>query len=794
MKIRDLLKKEIIVLDGAMGTSLQRLGLKAGGQPELLNLEQPELVKKVHSSFINAGADIIYTNTFGANKTHFSSEKVREIVNAGVKIAKEAAQDRACVALDVGPIGMLFEPMGDLTFDKAYDIFKEIVIEGEKAGADLVVFETFSSLAEMRCAVLATKENTSLPIFTTMTFEKTGRTFTGVKASAFSSVVTSLGVDAVGVNCSLGPIDLAGVVEEIASQTDLPVIAKPNAGLPDDEGNYALDARRFAQECETLIKSGATIIGGCCGTTPEFISYLKQSIKNTIPYTRNCNKISVVCSDRVVVATDRPLIIGERLNPTGKKALKEAYLNQDIDYVTERALEQLDAGADLLDVNVGVPGVDEAELMETVVKGIGEVCSLPLSIDTTNPVALEKGLRAFVGKALVNSVNGEEKSLSTVLPIVKKYGASVIGLCLDEKGVPSTAEERLAIAKRIVDRATAIGIKKEDIVIDCLTLTVSAEQNQAMETLKAVKAVKEQLGVKTVLGVSNVSFGLPDRDRISSIFLAQALQCGLDYAIINPNSEAMAYAFRAHCVLCGYDKGAKEYIRACTDDTVKSALTLSVGQKSVPISNDSVQTSSLTKLMLNGMHSIVEETQKLLENNSPLEVVNKFLIPALDEVGKLYEIGKIFLPQLITSAETAKLGFDEVKKALVDGGNGINANKVIVMATVKGDVHDIGKNIVKMVLENYGYKVIDLGKNVDIEDIVNAVMRENAKLLGLSALMTTTVSAMEQTITEVKKQCPNCKIMVGGAVLTQEYANKINADFYASDANIAVKIAKEVFD
>lgn len=792
MEVRKLLQQKTVILDGAMGTTLQRLSLGAGEKPELMNLTSPEVIEGVHAAFVRAGAQLVYTNTFGANREKLGNDAgVAEVVSAAVSIAKRAAGVKAAVALDIGPIGRLTEPSGDLSFDEAYDIFKELVTEGEKAGADAVVFETFSSLTELRAGVLAAKENTDLPVLATMTFEESGRTFLGCSAAAFAITVSGIGVDAIGVNCSLGPKGLVPVVEEICKYTDLPVIVKPNAGLPDENGNYRLSAADFAAECELLCDAGASVLGGCCGTTPEFIAALIERKDRLTPKKRERTQKSVLCSATRVVECNRPLIVGERLNPTGKKTLKEAYLSGDEDYIISQALDQADAGASLLDLNVGVPGANECELMKSAVGIVSSVTDLPLSIDSSSPYALETGLRAFSGKALVNSVNGEEKSLSTVLPLVKKYGAAVIGLCLDENGVPKTADGRFEIAKRIVNAAKQYDIPCEDIVIDCLTLTVSAEQNQAAETLKALRRVKEELGVKTALGVSNVSFGLPDRDKISSAFLIAALEAGLDYAIINPNSAAMAYAFRAHAVLRGYDEGASEYITACTD---KNMTALFNAQKSVTATAIEAKTDGFTSLIIKGSPLVSSETVRLLNEKTPLEVVNGYLIPALDEVGRLYESGRLFLPQLIKAAETAKLGFNEVKKAIEAAGGSGKSGGTIVLATVRGDVHDIGKNIVKVVLENYGYTVVDLGKSVEVSAVVDAVRRSGARLLGLSALMTTTVAAMEETITAVKAELPYCRIMVGGAVLTEEYAAKIGADYYASDANAAVRIAKEVLE
>ena len=804
-KFYELLSRgTVVIADGAMGTVLFDRGLKTGELPELLNLSEPALVRSVHADYVAAGAEIIYTDTFGANAEKLCGRATPEkVIEAAVKIALDAVGDKALVALDLGPTGRLMQPSGTLSFDEAYLSFKTQAVAGEKAGCDLVVLETFSSLSELRAAVLAVKENTSLPVMATMTFEKDGRTFTGTPASAFAVTISGLGADAIGVNCSTGPKEMLPVVREIAKYTSLPIVVKPNAGLPDSFGNYGLSADAFVKEAISLVKAGACIVGGCCGTTPDFIRKLSGALKGVKPGKRPARKkCTVLCSERKTVDASRPLIIGERLNPTGKKALKEAYLNGDGGFIAARAVEQEEAGADILDVNTGVPGADEKTLMTTAVNLITSVSNLPLSVDSSDIAALEAGLRNFPGKALVNSVNGEDSSLKAVLPLVKKYGAAVVGLCLDEKGVPKDAESRFRIASKIVDAALKEGIPREDIVIDCLTLTVSAEQSQAKETLKAIKDVKRKLKVKTVLGVSNISFGLPDRDKLNSAFLVSALCAGLDFAIINPNSAAMAYAFKAHAVLFGFDNGAAEYIDACVNPEKTAAFGVVSAPNAVSVvplaagtdeKENADEKSTFTRLIVKGLDSVRARTAALLTRLSPLEVVNEYLIPALDEVGKRFESGRLFLPQLISAAETAKLGFDEVKKAIEKSGAAAVESGTIVLATVKGDVHDIGKNIVKVVLENYGYRVIDLGKNVEISAVTDAVVKNKIKLLGLSALMTTTVVNMEKTIREVKKVAPDCKIMVGGAVLTPEYAQKIGADYYAKDANASVRIAKELF-
>ncbi len=799
MTFKERLKQnKPIILDGAMGTVLFSKGLETGKSPELLSITDSDLISSVHDEYINAGAEVVYTNTFGANAYKLGSdEKVQEVVSSAVALAKTVANKRAFVALDIGPIGKLFEPSGPLTADEAYNYYKEIAIAGERAGADLVVMETFSSLGELRQGVLAVKENTDLPVVTTMTFERDGRTFTGVSPSAFALTMTGLGVDALGVNCSLGPNAFAPIIREIARYTDLPLVAKPNAGLPNEDGKYTLTPTDFAEQCKEILREGAVVIGGCCGTSPDFIRALCRVVREGVEVNR-AEKIKTLalCSATNTVLADKPLAIGERLNPTGKKRLKEAYLSGDEAYILSQAVEQTEAGASLLDINTGVPGADEKSLMKKAVLTVSSVSPLPLSIDSPSAEALEAGLRAFVGKAIVNSVNGERSSMDKVFPLVKKYGSAVIGLCLDENGVPNSAKKRYEIAERIVREADKYGIARENIIIDCLTLTVSAEPTQAIETLNAIKMVKEGLGVKTALGVSNISFGLPERDYINSAFLVTALSYGLDFAIINPNSSAMAYALRAHAVLFNYDKNAEEYISACTDEDKARLFSVAVKKDNATTSVEKIEggdeKKEFTRLIVKGLTSVKERTASLLQNTPALEVVNEYLIPALDEVGRLYEAGKIFLPQLITSAETAKLGFDEVKKA-IKGSDGERVGETIVLATVKGDIHDIGKNIVKVVLENYGYNIIDLGKNTDIDLVVSTVKEKKVRLVGLSALMTTTVINMEETVKKLKENCPDCAVMVGGAVLTDSYAKKIGADYYAKDANASVSIAKKVF-
>lgn len=784
---RELLKKdEFIILDGAMGTQLQARGMKLGAVPEALSIDDPDMLVDIHRSYINAGAQIIYANTFAANRYKLShcNYSVQQVVFASIKNAKKAAENTdTLVALDIGPIGQLMEPTGTMSFEEAYDIYKEQILAGP--GADLIVFETMTDLAELKAAVLAAKENCDLPIVCTMTFEKNKRTFTGCTISSMAITLEGLGVDAIGVNCSLGPDELYESIKELMQWTSLPVVVKPNAGLPDPNSNtYDLLPEDFAfSMAEKIAPLGVKIFGGCCGTTPEYIKKLSESLKNKKFVKKDSVVPSAVCSPGNTVIINQPRVIGERINPTGKKLFKEALRNNDMDYIYTQGIEQVHAGADILDVNVGLPEINEKEMMVKAVKGLQGILDVPLQIDSTIPDVLEAALRVYGGKPIVNSVNGEEKSLETVLPLVKKYGAAVIGLTLDKDGIPKTAEGRFQIAKKIVKRANELGIDKKDIIIDCLTLTASAEQEGVMETLKALKRVKEELGVKTTLGVSNISFGLPNREMITQTFLTMALQNGLDLPIINPNIEAMMGAVRAYKLLANIDKNSVEYISAYNN-------------ADKPAQKQNTSTGTNIDLMYAVENGLKNEgaavTEEMLNTMPPMEVINKYLIPALDTAGTKFEQGKVFLPQLIQSAAVAQACFEVIKKKLVSENSAPVSKGKIVLATVKGDIHDIGKNIVKVLLENYGYTVIDLGKDVEYEAVLKAAVDNNVKLVGLSALMTTTLKSMEETIALLRKEYSDCKVMVGGAVLTPEYAEKIGADYYCKDAKESVDTAKLV--
>lgn len=815
-KFRELLKKDYVIFDGAMGTMLQAAGLKMGEIPELLSITRPELLVSIHEQYLKAGADVVYANTFGANsyKLDGCGKTVEEVIKAGITNAKKACENvnkNACVALDIGPIGQLLEPAGTLSFEEAYDIYKEIILAGKDA--DLIVFETMTDLLECKAAILAAKENSDLPIVCTMTFEMNLRTFTGCSIPSMAITLSGLGVDALGVNCSLGPKELEPVVAELTKWTKLPVVVKPNAGLPDPKTNeYNVKPQEFAELMKELRKYGIKVFGGCCGTDPEFIKCVHEMLANNGNDFDTSKKVvpSAVCSATRTVTITEPRIIGERINPTGKKIFQEALRRHDVDYILNQALEQIHAGADILDVNVGLPGIDEREMMITTVKSLQSVVDVPLQIDSTIPEVLDAALRVYNGKPIINSVNGEEDSLNNILPLVKKYGAAVIGLTLDKNGIPKKAEERFAIAEKIMNRALAIGIPKEDIFIDCLTLTASAEQEGVMETIKAVNMVKTRLGLHTGLGVSNISFGLPNRVLVNRTFLTMALMAGLDLPIINPNIPEMTGAVRAYKLLANIDKNSVDFIKnyanmpkvkkiyvqegndkngqtggqAGSGNALDAAVTQTAGQS---------ENGGLYDAVINGLVSEgARITEEMLKTTDSMEIVNKVLIPALDKVGADFEKGTLFLPQLIMSASVTQAAFEVIRNHMIKSDSAPVSKGKIVIATVKGDVHDIGKNIVKVLLENYGYEVIDLGKDVEYQAVVDAVRENDVKLVGLSALMTTTLVSMKETIELIHENGLDCKIMVGGAVLTPEYAKEIHADYYAKDAKESVDIAKRV--
>ena len=786
MRFKELLKeKEFILLDGGMGTMLQAKSMKMGEIPELLNIKNPEWLTDIHRQYIAAGSDIIYANTFGANglKLRRTEYTVEQVVSEAIRIAKEAAEGTdTLVALDIGPLGQLLEPTGTLSFEEAYELFSEIIKAGK--GADLIVLETMTDLYELKAGILAAKENSDLPLICTMTFEENMRTFTGCDISAMCLTAAGLGADAVGVNCSLGPRELYPVVEKICSWTELPIVVKPNAGLPDPVTNeYNCLPDEFAELAERFIPLGVKIMGGCCGTTPEYISRLKAMLEGKKYVRREVTIPPAVCSAVETVVIDQPRMIGERINPTGKKRFKQALLENDIDYILGQAIEQVNAGADILDVNVGLPAIDEKAMMVRAVKALQGVVDTPLQLDSTIPEVMEAALRVYNGKPIVNSVNAEEKSLETVLPLVKKYGAAVVGLTLDENGIPKTAEKRFELAQKILDRALKLGIRREDVYIDCLTLTASAEQENVMETVKAVNMVKTRLGLRTVLGVSNISFGLPSRELINHNFLMMCLTMGLDLPIMNPNVDSMTAAVRSYKLLTNIDKNSVDFIAHYGGDNTAAAAK--------PAEKKDMDLNYAIENGLKGEGA--EITAKLLETTDPMIIINEILVPALDRAGDRFEKGKIFLPQLIQTAGVAQSCFEVIKQKMLSSGERSVSKGKIILATVKGDIHDIGKNIVKVLLENYGYEVIDLGKDVDYQTVVDCAIENKVKLVGLSALMTTTLVSMEKTIELLRKNNVDCKIMVGGAVVTPDYAMQIGADFYSKDAKQSVDIARQVF-
>lgn len=784
-------EKEFIILDGGMGTMLQSQGVELGKVPEVLNITHPEVVQAVHKMYIQAGTNLISTCSFGVNeyKIQGCGYSVEELVSAAVKNAKEAVKGTDVkVSLDIGPIGRLLEPNGNLSFEEAYEIYKRQIIAGQ--GTDVITIETMTDLYELKAALLAAKENSDLPVICTMSFEANQRTFTGTEVRSMALTAEGLGADAIGMNCSLGPAEFKPLIEELSKWTTLPIVSKANAGLPDPStGAYTVDAEDFAELSAELIPYGLKFVGGCCGTRPEFIQAVVEKFKDKVYMPQNPEIPSAVCTPEKTIIIDQPRIIGERINPTGKKKLKEALKNDDMDYVLSQAADQIRDGAEILDVNAGVPGIDEKKVIVNIIKSLQGITDAPLQIDSGNPEVIEAALRVYSGKAIVNSVNGEEKSLNAILPIVKKYGAAVVGLTLDEDGIPKTVEKRIEIAQKILDRALALDIPKRDVYIDALTLTVSAEQENAANTLKAIRYIKEVMGLKTVLGVSNISFGLPNRGLINHNFLQMALTCGLDLPIMNPGAPDMVRAVDTYKLIMNIDQGAKNYIAKYSDEISEKA----VATKQTEAFQSVETVSELEYAITNGLASKCRDLVAVeLESHEPIDVINQTLIPILDKAGKQFEKGVIFIPQLMLCASTAQTAFEVIKERLESAGEDKSSRGKIIIATVEGDIHDIGKNIVKVILENYGYEVIDLGKDVSPQAILNCVQEEKTKLLGLSALMTTTLPAMVKTIELVKAAVPDCKIMVGGAVLTEEYAMQIGADYYVKDAKASADVAKNV--
>lgn len=789
-----------IFFDGGTGSLLQAQGLKPGELPETWNLLHPEIIEKLHRDYLNAGADVVTTNTFGANRFKFGKESgfdlellVKEAVGHGKRAVRSCGH--GYVALDIGPTGKLLKPYGTLEFEDACEAYGEVVRYGAEAGADIVIIETMGDSYELKAAVLAAKENSSLPIFATVTLDEKGKMLTGGDVESVTALLEGLGVDVIGLNCGLGPVQLKPYVEKMVSVASMPVMVNPNAGLPrSEEGRtvYDIDSGQFADAMKELAEAGAAVLGGCCGTTPEHIEKMVRLCRNVPVYQPEEKERTVVSSySHAVLFESRPVIIGERINPTGKPKFKQALKDRNLEYILDVAVAQQESGADVLDVNVGLPGIDEPAMMETVVKELQGVLDLPLQIDTADRDAMERALRVYNGKALVNSVNGKKEVMEQVFPLVKHYGGVVVALCLDEDGIPETAEGRIAVAKKIYDTAASYGIRKKDILVDALCMAVSSDKNGALTTLETVRRVKEELGGKTVLGVSNVSFGLPMREQVNGAFFLMALNAGLSAGIINPNSETMMSVYDSFLVLTAQDENCGRYIGAYGEKEAEKKR--EKGQSLPDGLSGKKEVSALKKSILKGLSKAAgDSAREALAFREPLDVIQEEMIPALDEVGKGFESGSLFLPQLLMSAEAAKAAFTVLKEEMKRTGQTREKLGKIILATVRGDIHDIGKNIVRVLLENYGFEVIDLGRDVSPETVTDAVIREQAPLVGLSALMTTTVPSMAETIRQLKEQAPWAKTMVGGAVLTEEYAASIGADAYCRDAMASVNYALAV--
>lgn len=792
--ILERLGKELLFFDGGMGTLLQEKGLQPGELPEVWNLEHTEEILDIHRQYFEAGSDIVLTNTFGANALKFHSEEydLEDVITAAVVSAKEGANfgvhdnREVYVALDVGPTGKLLKPMGDLGFEEAYEAFREAMEYGEAAGADLIHIETMSDTYEVKAAVLAAKEHTDLPVFVTMIFDENGKLLTGGDVASVVALLEGLRVDALGINCGLGPDQMMPVLEEILRYTSLPVIVKPNAGLPkqkDGQTVYEVSPETFAASVKTMVEMGACAVGGCCGTTPEHIRALKEACQGLEVKAPEAKTDTIVSSyGKAVVIGEKPVIIGERINPTGKKKFKQALKDHDLDYILKEAIAQQERGAHILDVNVGLPDIDEPAMMKDVVTELQSITSLPLQIDTVDTQAMETAMRIYNGKPMLNSVNGKKESMEQIFPLVQKYGGVVVGLTLDESGIPSTVQGRVDIAGKIIETAKTYGIDKKDIVIDVLAMTISSEPEGAKTTLEALKAVREAYGVQTVLGVSNISFGLPSRAHVNAHFYTMAMLQGLSAGIINPLSEDMMASYHSYCALMNFDKNCESYIEA-------------YGKKSsTAVEYPAKAEMTLQAAIEKGLKEEARQiTAMLVQEEEPLSIIHRQLVPALDAVGKGFEEGRLFLPQLLMSADAAKQAFAVLKEVMEVKGTSEENKDKIILATVKGDIHDIGKNIVKVLLENYSFHVLDLGKDVAPEVIVDTAVKEDVKLVGLSALMTTTVGSMERTIQLLKEQKPDCRVMVGGAVLNQEYADQIGADYYGKDAMQSVYYAQQLF-
>lgn len=797
MKLREYLKENIVILDGGMGTLLQARGLQPGEAPERWNLTHPENIIDIHRSYYDSGSNIVNTNTFGANTLHFSADELEAIIKAAVDNANKARKlsnsvKEKYIALDIGPTGRLLKPMGDLDFEEAVEIFAYTVRLGVKYGVDLIMIETMNDSYETKAALLAAKENSDLPVFVSNAYSENGKLMTGASPSAMVAMLEGMGADAIGVNCSFGPDKLAPIVREYLEYASVPVLLKPNAGLPHSEGGrtlYDIDAGIFSDITSGLVGEGVRVAGGCCGTTPEYIKALIDKVSFTVPCLQAKDHTVISSYTHAVFFEDDPVLIGERINPTGKKRLKEALRADDLDYILGEALKQQDAGVHALDVNVGLPEIDEPDMLTKVVYELQSVTDLPLQIDTSDPVAMERALRIYNGKPLINSVNGKAESMEAIFPLMKKYGGTAIALTLDESGIPDTADGRVAIAERIIAKAAEYGIDKKDLIFDTLAMAVSADKNAAMVTVESLRRIRHELGAHTSLGVSNVSFGLPQRDIVNSAFFALALANGLSAAIMNPFSAEMMKTYYAYRTLSGLDENCSDYISFA--DTVETNVTLSDKAKSSAAAESE---NTLSGAIVKGLkEQAAKLCVKMLADTEPLTVVQEYVIPALDTVGRDYEQGRVYLPGLLMSAEAAKYAFEEIKSRITtDSSDKTSAKCKFVIATVKGDIHDIGKNIVKLLLENYGFEVNDLGKDVAPETIVEETVRLRAPLVGLSALMTTTVPAMEETVKQLRVSAPWAKICVGGAVMTKEYADSIGADKYCKDAMDTVRYAEEI--
>lgn len=797
MQIQEVFdRRRFVFLDGGMGTQLQQRGLQPGQKPELAALEMPDVLTAIHRDYTAAGADILLANTFGANAKKLAGcgRSVEEVVSASIACARRAGQETsALVALDIGPLGELLAPAGTLAFEDAYEEFAQVIRAGAAAGADLVFLETMTDLYELKAAILAAKENCNLPVFTSMSFESRGRTFTGCTVESYAVTAAGLGADAIGINCSLGPAEILPFAQRLCRSVPagLPVFVKPNAGLPNPDGSYNLDANGFAEQMREYAATGISMVGGCCGTTPEYIAKLKETFNPLTPAQKIPIRRSCLCTPVRFVDVTGITVVGERINPTGKKRLQQALREGDSSYPCAQAVAQAEAGAEVLDVNAGLPGIDEPATLEQLVRDLQAVTDLPLQLDSSNPDALSHALRIYNGKPIVNSVNGEQSTLDMILPLCKKYGAAVVGLALDEHGIPATADGRFAIAQRIVKAANAVGIPNEDIYIDCLTLTASAQQEGAVQTLEALTRCKKELGVRTVLGVSNISFGLPCRGYLNTTFLTMAMVAGLDLAIMNPNTPEMMAAVRAYRVLTSQDEKCNDYVAAYANVQVQTSQVAKT-DAAAP-AGGAAGADALFEAVRRGLKNEARAAAgEALKTREPLQVVNETLIPALDVVGDAFEKGSIFLPQLLQSATATQAAFEVIKTAIAASGSQGESKGRIVIATVKGDVHDIGKNIVRVILENYGYDVLDLGRDVPPERVVEAVRQTGAPLVGLSALMTTTVPNMQATIEALHAAKLDCKVMVGGAVLTPSYAKDIGADYYCKDAKASADLAKQL--